>query len=83
MARPLSLRLVTAAQQYARAHATLTRAQARADRAAGLLCGAAAQAPDGRLVIGPWRVRLAADGGLDVRAVPGLSGDQLPLPFAG
>ncbi len=81
MARPLALRLAIAARTYSRAQATLARAQARADRAARLLVGAAAQAPDARLAVGPWRVQLAADGGLTVAAVLGPRGDQLPLPF--
>ncbi len=66
MARPLAVRLATAARTYHRAQATLMRAQARADRAAGLLRGAVAATPDGALAVGAWRVRLDRQGGLMV-----------------
>ncbi|MHB8324702.1 MAG: hypothetical protein ACYDHB_09830 [Candidatus Dormibacteria bacterium] len=83
MALPLSVRLMTAARTYSRAQATMARAQDRAERAAGLLRGAAAAAPDGRLSVGAWRVRLDQQGGLTVAATPQVAVDQLPLPLEG
>jgi len=83
MAHPLPTRLMTAARTYNRAQATMVRAQNRAERAAGLLRGAAATAPDGRLAVGTWRVRLDQQGGLTVAATPQVPVDQLPLPLEG
>lgn len=74
MALPLPIRLMTAAGTY-------SRAQDRAERAAGLLRGAAAATPDGRLAVGAWRVRLDQQGGLTVAAAPQVAVDQLPLPL--
>ena len=83
MAHPLPIRLMTAARTYSRAQATMARAQGRAERAAGLLRGAAAATPDGRLAVGAWRVWLDQQGGLTVAAVPQVAVDQLPLPLEG
>ena len=83
MAHPLPIRLMTAARTYSRAQATMARAQDRAERVAGLLRRAAAAAPDGRLVVGAWRVWLDQQGGLTVAAVPQVAVDQLPLPLEG
>ncbi|MGC2190853.1 MAG: hypothetical protein WA751_00775 [Candidatus Dormiibacterota bacterium] len=83
MAHLLPVRLMTAARTYSRAQATMARAQDRAERAAGLLRGAAASAPDGRLAIGAWRVRLNQQGGLTVASTPQVAVDQLPLPLEG
>ncbi len=83
MAHPSTVRLMTAARTYSRAQATMARAQDRSERAAGLLRGAAATAPDGRLALGAWRVRLDQQGGLTVAAAPQVAVDQLPLPLEG
>jgi hypothetical protein len=61
----------------------MARAQDRAERAAGLLRGAAAATPDGRLAVGAWRVCLDQQGGLTVAATPQPAMDQLPLPLEG
>ncbi len=45
------------------------------------LVGAVAAEPTGRLSVGPWRIRIAADGGFTVAAVPVIAGDRLRLPF--
>ncbi len=83
MALPLPVRLMTAARTYSREQATMVRAQDRAERAAGLLRGAAAASPEGRLAVGAWRVWLDQPGGLTVAAVPAVPMDQLPLPLEG
>lgn len=83
MAHSLSIRLMTAARTYSRAQATMARAQDRAERAAGLLRGAAAASPDGRLALGAWKVWLDRQGGLTVAAAPEVTVDQLPLPLEG
>jgi hypothetical protein len=80
MTHPLPVRLMTAARSYNRAQATMARAQDRAERAAGLLCGAAAATPGGRLTVGAWRVRLDQQGGPIVAAAPQVAVDQFPVP---
>ncbi len=83
MALPLPIRLMTAARTYSRAQATMARAQDRAERAAGLLRGAAAATTDGRLALGAWRVLLDQQGSLTVAAAPQVAVDQLTLPLEG
>ena len=81
MAPPSPVRLTAAARTFCRAQATMARAQGRAERAEGLLRGAAAATPDGRLAVGAWRVMLDQRGGLTVAAIPQVPMDQLPLPL--
>ncbi|MDA8331223.1 MAG: hypothetical protein M0027_08455 [Candidatus Dormibacteraeota bacterium] len=83
MAHPLPIRLMTAARTYSRAQTTMARAQDRAERAAGLLRGAAAATTDGRLAVGAWWNLLDQQGSLTVAAAPQVAVDQLPLPLEG
>jgi hypothetical protein len=73
-------RLVRAARVYSRAQTTLVRAQERADRAGGILRSAVGP-DDGIVTAGLWRIQVTPIGGLQVRVIPAVPIDQLPLPL--